>query len=441
MRKLQLWKVAILALAIVWLFVSYKILLGSKYSLHSNAANEDRIGYLQDEQSKKDNSDSVVGRLGGDNQDFKNGNWTMRDAVIAELKSKYRLNFDFPLQDTPWEVAAQWVKQREIHPEYAPELGSILHALATQKIVSADFGIKGTQLKMSVILEGGQMAIFKPKWFSRDHVIKGSPYGGADRHNGEIAAFHLIRLLEFRRAPLVVGRRVSMKKEIMPVATDRLLQTFYSINGSTCFYGRCYYCKDNTTGVCADGDIMEGALVMWLPKQWKLKMYKHPWARSYHKGKLARWEKDPEYCDKVKVTEPYHSGPRLMDLVDTCIIDYLVGNADRHLIETLGTQSDSMVTMIDNGKSFGNPNHDEFSILAPLYQCCRIRYNTWEKLLIMQEGVLSQVLRSVLKQDPISPVISEPHLQALDRRLKTILEQVQACLQKNPKNVLVKDDL
>ena len=29
---------------------------------------------------------------------------------------------------------------------------------------------------------------------------------------------------------------------------------------------------------------------------------------------------------------------------------------------------------LDHGRGFGRPNHDEISILAPLYQCCMIRY-------------------------------------------------------------------
>lgn len=43
-------------------------------------------------------------------------------------------------------------------------LGSILKAMATRKILSADTGYKGTQLKLTLILEGGQIVAFKPRW-------------------------------------------------------------------------------------------------------------------------------------------------------------------------------------------------------------------------------------------------------------------------------------
>ena len=61
------------------------------------------------------------------------------------------------------------------------------------RIESADVGHRGTQLKLSIRLEGGQRAAFKPQWYARDYVVTGEPYAGGDRHNGEIAAFTLNR--------------------------------------------------------------------------------------------------------------------------------------------------------------------------------------------------------------------------------------------------------
>jgi hypothetical protein len=63
--------------------------------------------------------------------------------------------------------------------------------------------------------------------YSRSQVISGPVYAGKDRHNAEVAAFHLSVLLGLRRSPLTVGRKVNLRREVMPVATNDLLETFY----------------------------------------------------------------------------------------------------------------------------------------------------------------------------------------------------------------------
>lgn len=122
---------------------------------------------------------------------------------------------------SPWEIASQWVGPREVYPEETPELAAVLTSLGTARIERADVGYKGTQLKALLVLDGGQKVVFKPKRlvllpkkkkisldsvfddfgsssssvprYSRDYVVEGEPYAGYDRHNAEVAAFHLDR--------------------------------------------------------------------------------------------------------------------------------------------------------------------------------------------------------------------------------------------------------
>ncbi len=63
--------------------------------------------------------------------------------------------------------------------------------------------------------------------------------------------------------------------------------------GDICFYGICYYCNIKDP-VCADGDVIEGALVL-LMKQ-KLRPIPNPWRRTYKKNKPAVWENNMGYC-------------------------------------------------------------------------------------------------------------------------------------------------
>ena len=65
-----------------------------------------------------------------------------------------------------------------------------------------------------------------PIRYPREEIIEGEIYAGADRHNGEIAAFHLGRLLGLSMVPLAVGRKVSLKREILGKSSRKLAATF-----------------------------------------------------------------------------------------------------------------------------------------------------------------------------------------------------------------------
>lgn len=45
------------------------------------------------------------------------------EKLVKELQKKYWINFHYPLKDSPWRVAEKMVTEREVHPEYAPEIG------------------------------------------------------------------------------------------------------------------------------------------------------------------------------------------------------------------------------------------------------------------------------------------------------------------------------
>ncbi|XP_013381488.1 glycosaminoglycan xylosylkinase-like [Lingula anatina] len=264
---------------------------------------------------------------------------------------------------------------------------------------------------------------------------------------GDVCDIHRVRrqrlshtpLLGLNRAPLVVGRTVNLQKEILPVSSTKLKSTFFQRDNNTCFYGQCLYCKSEEDGVCADGEMLEGAVVLWLPRQWTFyKKHRSPWQRTYKEGKVARWEYDDTYCDTVRAVAPYDSGPRLLDLLDAVVVDYLIGNADRHHYETFANATDSMIIMLDNAKSFGNYYHDEKSILTPIKQCCLLRRTTWDRLQLLKDGVLSNVLKGILEADPLAPILIEPHLKALDRRLEHLLQELHSCVeQKSEQKVFV----
>lgn len=348
--------------------------------------------------------------------------------------------------DDPWSIWENMVKSRQItSPDDVDGVNMILEGMMYKPIVAANVGVRGTQLKATLTLEGKQRVVFKPMRYPRDFIVEGTPYAGFDRHNGEIAAFHLDRILGFYRAPPVVGRKINLEDEIEPIGDKRLLDTFFKKDGNTCFYGQCYYCNKKDAA-CANGTIMEGSVTLWLPKGWNLGKWAHPWIRAYSGARKALWETDNNYCkNKVLNKPPYNFGPRLLDLLDTALFDFLIGNADRHHYETFKDEGDTgMPLHLDNAKSFGDPYRDEMSILAPIYQCCRIRLSTWNRFQSIARGKmsLSELLRKATENDPVSPVLSDSHFKAIDRRLKIIVNTVNKCLEDHgEERVLIIEDM
>lgn len=91
---------------------------------------------------------------------------------------------------------------------------------------------------------------------------------------------------------------------------------------------------------------------------------------------------------------------------------------------------DSFAIHLDHGRGFGKAFTDEITILAPLIQCCQIRLSTLKVLLNFHNGnrPLSKVLEQAMDKDPIAPILWEPHLKALDRRVVIILKEIRRCI-------------
>ncbi|XP_055752891.1 extracellular serine/threonine protein kinase FAM20C-like [Salvelinus fontinalis] len=362
---------------------------------------------------------------------------------------------------------ANWTRSADTHPAWLryhlgisrwelydrndPSVAEVTQQMATQRILSAVQKSGGTQLKLIMSFPNYGQALLKPMRQERDAETDFNLFYFSDfeRHNAEIAAFHLDRVLGFCRIPPVVGRLINITTEIRAITTDhKLSRTFFtSPVGNLCFHGQCeYYCSTENP-VCGRPQVLEVSLASMLPdlSLAPRRSWRSPWRRSYSRTKLAPWEKNPDYCDTVKQTPPYSQGTRLVDLIDMVVLDFLMSNMDRHHYETFEKfGNDTFLLHLDNGRAFGRHSVDEPSILVPLQQCCRIRRSTLMRLrLLSLPGFrLSDVMRESLSQDPlesVAPLLSVQHLSVLDRRLKTILQAVHTCLEHH--DDVIYDDL
>lgn len=350
---------------------------------------------------------------------------------------------------TSWETFQTSIAREYLYHENATVVDKLLQEMATLPIVHVGLKEGGTQLKLIIDYENGGQALFKPMRFPRDRETDPNHFYFVDfeRHNSEIAAFHLDRLLGFRRAPPVVGRLLNMTSEIYAITDADILKTFFvSPANNLCFHGKCSYYCDTSHAICGHPDMLEGSFAVFLPSKQVAprKSWRHPWRRSYHKRRKAKWEVDERYCSEVRRTPPYDRGRRLPDLMDMSVLDFLIGNMDRHHYETfLSFGNNSSPLHLDHGRGFGKPHHDELSILAPLYQCCLLRRSTLRRLLTFHNGPepLSVAMRKSLLRDPLYPIVTEPHLEALDRRVHLVLEIVRECIsERSPEEVIIVDD-
>ncbi|XP_051551009.1 extracellular serine/threonine protein kinase FAM20C-like [Myxocyprinus asiaticus] len=343
----------------------------------------------------------------------------------------------------PWLRFHLGISRWQMYQHKDPNLSTLTQQLASYRIVSAVQKSGGTQLKLVMTFPNYGQALFKPKKQERHEETNVNLYYFSDfeRHNAEIAAFHLDRILGFRRMPPVVGRLVNVIKEIKDITTDhKLVTTFFtSPVGNTCFYGQCSYYCSTEHAICGRPHKIEGSLAAMLPdlSLAPRQSWRSPWRRSYSRTKQAVWETNSDYCDSVKTSPPYDRGTRLVDLIDMSILDFLMSNMDRHHYETFEKfGNDTFLIHLDNGRAFGRHSKDEPSILAPLVQCCRVRRSTLLRLrlLSLPPYRLSDVMRASLSQDPlamVAPLLTELHLSALDRRLATVIQTIQDCLQQH----------
>uniref|UniRef100_A0A8C9EDY7 FAM20A golgi associated secretory pathway pseudokinase n=1 Tax=Phocoena sinus TaxID=42100 RepID=A0A8C9EDY7_PHOSS len=322
--------------------------------------------------------------------------WNRRHRIYKEQLNLTSL--DPPLQlrlETSWIQFHLGISRHGLYSRSSPVVSKLLHDMRHLPTISADYSqdekallgacdctqiVKpsGVHLKLVLRFSDFGKAMFKPMRQLRDEETPEDFFYFIDfqRHNAEIAAFHLDRILDFRRVPPTVGRLVNVTKEILEVTKNEILQSVFFISpaSNVCFFAKCPYLCKTEYAVCGNPHLLEGSLSAFLPS---LNLAPRlsvpsPWIRSYSLAGKEEWEVNPLYCDTVKQVYPHSSSGRLLNIIDMAIFDFLTGNMDRHHYETFTKfGDDGFLIHLDNARGFGRHSHDEISILSPLSQCCR----------------------------------------------------------------------
>uniref|UniRef100_A0A0B7BDM0 FAM20 C-terminal domain-containing protein n=1 Tax=Arion vulgaris TaxID=1028688 RepID=A0A0B7BDM0_9EUPU len=340
-------------------------------------------------------------------------------------------------------------QQRLYDPNDEELLQDLLQDMATLPIASAvESDVKGTQFKVTLTFVDGTRARVKLMRIPKEveSTVDMHPGQEFERHFAEIAGYHVDKILGFNRVIPTVGRLFNITTDLKTLLSNETLveHVYRSPAGNLCFAVYCKQLCGRDYPFCGRPDVIEGAVTVELISGEKYKRYdlKNEYTRIYKK---RPWMADQNTCmDFVTNHTSRHRSRMPLDQLDLSLYDFLIGNGDRHsyqMFNDLGTESFPFI--YDNGRSFRYSYFDEPIGLVPIQQCCEIRLSTLAKLVKLYSGPdsLSQLMRSSMISDPVSPVLLEPQLQALDRRLGKIIKAVSDCVSSGkPWDDIVIDD-
>lgn len=73
----------------------------------------------------------------------------------------------------------------------------------------------------------------------------------------------------------------------------------------------------------------------------------------------------------------------------------------------------------------------------------RLRRSTWNRFqsIATKNTPLSELLRKATEEDPVAPVLSDPHFRAIDRRMKIAIDTIKKCIKSHGEaGVLVSEE-
>ena len=261
---------------------------------------------------------------------------------------------------------------------------------------------------------------------------------GYEQAWAEVVAFHVHRLLGFTNTPVVVGRKVDIRREILPVASPRVAERIVrGTHHEMCVVGKCRYCQRTNT-LCKEDGLFDASVAYWVPRH----LFLHTWwpkFMPFSTSRMGEWGNitfnNKSYCDKIRhEEEPYTTDRYYLDLFDFAILDFIMYHFDtKHYVIDDDSQASGLSVRLDHGRAFCSFEKDNIDILlAPLIQCCTLRRSTYEALLRYKDSLrFEKELKALLAGDPVFRGLNPKYLVAFRRRFKTIFRVLQQCAAAN----------
>ncbi|KFV03200.1 Extracellular serine/threonine protein kinase FAM20C, partial [Pterocles gutturalis] len=197
--------------------------------------------------------------------------FSLRSSGSDEWVSSSKAETLLPTGKTAYDTYPAWLKfhvginRYELYPRQDPLMPTLLRDLATQKIVSSGL-VWGQAHTQGPPICGCSRTFHSPSRQTRDQEtpIDFFYFSDFERHNAEIAAFHLDRILDFRRIPPVSGRLVNITKEGVAAWLPSCSLSTVALSpwsaGNVCFYGECSYYCSTEHALCGKPDQLEGSM-------------------------------------------------------------------------------------------------------------------------------------------------------------------------------------
>jgi hypothetical protein len=292
--------------------------------------------------------------------------------------------------------------------------GPLRQALSREAPMRIEKGRGGRSLGFKITLESGRKAYFK-----------GEQSFSAANWFGEVAAFHLDRMLGFGRVPTVISRQFPWSR-LEPAAG-----------------------KDSRKGemIIRNGQV-RGAFVAWVDEGVKPLTHIDGWERwirvrfwpstaitPFQRPSAWKWELDQvrrkgnEYRSKEERLRRRNLKPepdtedRRAEMSDLIVFDYLTRNIDRwggdngNVLVRSDTRA---LVFLDNGAGFEPGDAQPTLMDARLHVLQRFRRSTIEAIRAFDIKRFEQRLA----EEPVQPVLNREQLNGLEQRRKSLLAWV-----------------